>query len=160
MIIKFYEKHFQFSIIREIEYIKMVREKYESIIKYYYVNSCAHDYQKNYFKNSINPKYVMWPFTCAFIELTDEIKEKMKKYKYFKIDTEGVEQNYYDMDRMMDYSHDFRLIYRKDRQAPDEIILFNKVDKNEEKREILTKLVNIHMNLGDELLTKFLFELQ
>ena len=97
-------------------------------MKFYYVNGNAPTNQKNVFNEGINPKEIMCPKTCQFIELSDKLKSKMDKEKYFNFTDDKVPDFwYYDMDRMIDFSQEFKLLYKAQNGQPHNLKSINTV---------------------------------
>ena len=65
----FYDPDYQFlaieaiTSVREIEYMKRIRREFMKNMRYYYVSGSAQELQRNIFKEAMNPKYILCPFT-------------------------------------------------------------------------------------------------
>ena len=78
----FYDPKYEFlnpgtlSAIREIEYVKKVREAglAPETFKYYYMGLYYQDCQKSVYKANFRPSEVACPYTYTFVKLTEEVK--------------------------------------------------------------------------------------
>jgi len=76
----FYDPDFGFldpghlCAIKEIEYIKMIADKYDPAFKYYYMGLYFQDCQKSVYKGTYKPSQVSCPVEHKFVYLSDEVR--------------------------------------------------------------------------------------
>lgn len=65
------------TAIREIEFMKMIREKYNPQLRYYMMGHYNPKLSKVAYKANIRPQMVLCPLTMTYVYLTDSVMERM-----------------------------------------------------------------------------------
>ena len=98
----YYDPQFEFlnpgtlSAIREIEYIKKVRESglAPDTFSWYYMGLYYQDCQKSVYKATYKPSQLLCPITSNFVTLTEELKQKIASEKMPRLAPEDAQPGY------------------------------------------------------------------
>jgi len=90
------------SALREIEYIKKVRESgaAPATFKWYYMGLYYQDCKKSVYKANYKPSMVACPHTYTFVYLTEEVKNKISSEKMPRLTPDDAPSSYPLLDKM------------------------------------------------------------
>jgi len=90
------------SALREIEYIKKVRESgaAPATFKWYYMGLYYQDCKKSVYKANYKPSMVACPHTYTFVYLTEEVKNKISSEKMPRLTPDAAPSSYPLLDKM------------------------------------------------------------
>lgn len=142
-----------FTAVREMEYMKRIREKYHEDMRYYYMGYYVQNCQKSVYKQHMHPQNLLCPFTYKYVPLTDEIKEKIDKLKYFKLAENEDDVDLFSMDKLLEFISDFKFVYQRTKWLEIHTV------REESKAEFINNIGSIYKTIGDLVFT-FLFEYQ
>lgn len=154
----FYDPEFSFlslghvTAVREIEYMRKIRQNYNKNMRYYYMGYYVHNCKKSMYKEHMHPQNLLCPITYTFVPLTPELKAKIVEKKFLKLNEEAEEVKNDDIMKLVDYINEFKLVYERDRW----LALTN--IREEMKVEFTERLSSLHKIMGNILFEKFIFE--
>ena len=156
----YYDPQYEFlslgtiTAIREIEYMKRIREKYNPKIKYYYMGYYVHSCPKTSYKENMHPQNLLCPITYTYVQLTPELKQRLIAEKYFKFDESKPKIDLFNLEYLMEFVRNFKFIYERNRWLKIHALT------QEFKEEFIIKIGAIYKTIGEMFLNKFLFEFQ
>lgn len=140
------------TAVREMEYMRKIREKYNPNMKHYYMGYYVHNCQKSVYKEHMHPQNLLWPITHTYVPLTPELKSKIQKYQFFKLNEEAEESHHASPEKLAVSLMRFKFVYERNRWLALAAV------REEMKQQMEKNISSIHSIMGDIFLDLFLFE--
>ena len=155
----YYDPQYEFlslgtvTAVREIEYMKQIKKKYNPKMKYYYMGYYVHSCPKTSYKENMRPQNLLCPITYAYAPLTPELKERIINEKYFKF-VDKPDINLFSKDKLISFLVKLKFLYERNKWLNIYALT------SEYKSEFTLKIQEIYKTIGDIFLDNFIFEFQ
>ncbi|CAI2361070.1 unnamed protein product [Moneuplotes crassus] len=138
-----------FTAIREVEYMLMIREKFNQNMRYYsqtdYVVGCP----KTEYKQNMKPTYLKCQASLDWVLLTQKIKEKIASKEYHTLDESSVPVEVPDIGKFWEFFNQ-SLVHTQDGVVPLKSV----------SKDMLGPLVEIFKEIGPEISEMFCLEIK
>lgn len=139
----YYDPQFEFlslgtvTAVREMEYMKKIREKYHKDMRYYYMGYYVQNCKKSVYKEHMHPQNLLCPLTYKYVPLSPSIKERIEKEKYFKLAENEKEIDLFSMDKLMNFFSDFKFVYQRNKWLEIHVV------REDSKTEFINNIGNL-----------------
>ena len=80
------------TAVREMEYMRMVKRRFNPGLRYYYMGFYVHGCQKSIYKAHMHPQNLLCPFTYTYVPLTKELQKRIEDEQFFRLGPAEKEQ--------------------------------------------------------------------